>query len=153
METTSARDSDRTALACAPSYAPVSALSCNGQDHVPPLDTVLAENSFHYLAEGSNGLYGTRPDPTQQPTVVGGLIHSRERNELLRILELSATERTPEEVKLVVDLLTRCLLHASAAQYCWFVVSTILLHGAGTCAPPETSAAGPHSPKDYILVY
>lgn len=152
MEATSAQDSARMALACAPSYAPVSALDRNGQDQIPPLDTVLAENSFHDLAEGSNGLYGTRPDSTQQPTVVGGLIHSRERHELLRILELSATERTPQEVKLVIDLLTRCHLNASTPPHCWFAMISAFWHSSSTSAPLETPAAGPHSLKDYTLV-
>lgn len=106
-------------LACAPSYAPVSALERLGHDHVPPLDAVLAE-SFHDLSERSKGLYGTAMDPAQQPTVAGGLIHSRERQGLQRILDLPAAERSPEEVKLVVDLLTRCLSQmATPRSVCW----------------------------------
>eukprot|EP00892_Ulva_mutabilis_P010327 jgi/Ulvmu1/7667/UM038_0096.1 len=99
--------SDASELRCAPSYAPVAQLDNPSCEHIPPLDTVLAEGSFHTLAEGSNGYYGTRPDPEQQPTVVGGLIHSRHREELLRILELPATDRSPEQVKNVVDLMAR----------------------------------------------
>jgi len=111
METRTAPETGQ--LACAPSYAPISGLDKAGHEHVPPLDALLAEKSFHSLAEDSNGYYGTRPDPTQQPTVVGGFIQSREREELLRILELPASERRPEEVKLVVDLMARCIAYQS----------------------------------------
>lgn len=104
---------DPNHIACAPSYAPVSAL--DKLEQVPPLDTVLAESSFHALAEISRGQYGTNPDPVQQLTVAGGLLHSRERQELLRILDLPADNRSAEEIKLVVDLLTRYPTNVRAA--------------------------------------